>query len=117
MVLQKTRFPAVASTPDHGGVTTRCSHLISPVSATIAISRPQFSSGRNRAPPPPPPPAYISPGRNSTASDLKKRRRSSRISTYSIFVLGLTRRHPVSRAIHAGPYRVVTLDGRLGVRQ
>src|SRR3954470_9389501 len=63
IVLQNTRFPAVASTPDHGGVTTRCSQRISPVSGTIAISRPQLSSGRKRATPPIPPPPP-SPGRN-----------------------------------------------------
>src|SRR5262249_13646463 len=41
----KTKLPAVAITPPHGGVSTLCSHLISPVPGSIAITLPQLSSG------------------------------------------------------------------------
>src|SRR5579864_5663218 len=43
----KTKFPAVAITPDQGGVSTRCSHLISPVPGSRAITFPKLSSGAN----------------------------------------------------------------------
>src|SRR5262244_2600350 len=41
----KTKFPAVAITPPQGGVRTLCSHLMSPVPGSIAITLPQLSSG------------------------------------------------------------------------
>src|ERR1051326_6767278 len=51
----KTKLPAVAMTPPHGGVRTLCSHLIFPVPGSTAIPLPQLSArepvARDIAPP------------------------------------------------------------------